>query len=86
MQVIKRDGTVVEYDRNKIIVAVRKANIEVDEADRISNGDIEGIVAYIEGRKKEKMMVEEIQDIIEQKLMAAGKFVLAKKYIVYRYF
>lgn len=85
MQVIKRDGTVVEYDRNKIIVAVRKANIEVDEADRISNGDIEGIVAYIEGRKKEKMMVEEIQDIIEQKLMAAGKFVLAKKYIVYRY-
>ena len=51
MQVIKRDGTVVEYDRNKIIVAVRKANIEVDEADRISNGDIEGIVAYIEGRK-----------------------------------
>ena len=37
MQVIKRDGTVVEYDRNKIIVAVRKANIEVDEADRISN-------------------------------------------------
>jgi len=85
MQVIKRDGNLVEYDRNKIIVAVRKANIEVDESERISNGDIEGIVAYIEGKQKDTMQVEEIQDIIEQKLMAAGKFVLAKTYIVYRY-
>ena len=85
MQVIKRDGNVVEYDRNKIIIAVRKANTEVEEAERISVGDIEGIVACIEGKKKEQMQVEEIQDIIEQKLMAAGKFVLAKKYIVYRY-
>ncbi|MBQ1689273.1 MAG: anaerobic ribonucleoside-triphosphate reductase [Lachnospiraceae bacterium] len=85
MQVIKRDGSTVEYDRNKILVAVRKANIEVEESERISNGDIEGIVAYIEGRKKDTMSVEDIQDIIEQKLMAAGKFVLAKTYIVYRY-
>ena len=85
MQVIKRDGKIVEYDRNKIIVAIRKANVEVDETERVSNGDIEGIVASIEGKKRDKMQVEEIQDIIEQKLMAAGKFNLAKTYIVYRY-
>ena len=86
MQVIKRDGNLVKYDRNKIIVAIRKANIEVEETERISMGDIEGIVAAIEGRMKdETIQVEEIQDIIEQKLMAAGKFVLAKTYIVYRY-
>ncbi len=85
MQVIKRDGKIVEYDRNKIIVAIRKANVEVDETERVSNGDIEGIVAAIEGKKRDKMQVEEIQDIIEQKLMAAGKFNLAKTYIVYRY-
>ena len=85
MQVIKRDGTVVEYDRNKILIAVRKANVEVEEVERVSNGDIEGIVAAIEGKEKEQIQVEEIQDIIEQKLMASGKFMLAKKYIVYRY-
>lgn len=86
MQVVKRDGNLVNYDRNKIIVAIRKANIEVDDAEKISMGDIEGIVAAIESRMKdETIQVEEIQDIIEQKLMAAGKFVLAKTYIVYRY-
>ena len=63
MQVIKRDGNVVDYDRNKIIIAVRKANMEVEEAERISTGDIEGIVAYIEGKKNETIQVEEIQDI-----------------------
>ena len=79
MQVVKRDGNLVNYDRNKIIVAIRKANIEVDDAERISMGDIEGIVAAIESRMKdETIQVEEIQDIIEQKLMAAGKFVLAR--------
>ncbi|MBQ3600514.1 MAG: anaerobic ribonucleoside-triphosphate reductase [Lachnospiraceae bacterium] len=85
MQVVKRDGTLVDYDRNKIVIAIRKANLEVEEIERVSESDIEGIVAYIEGKKKEKMLVEEVQDIIEQKLMAAGKFVLAKTYIVYRY-
>ena len=57
MQVIKRDGNVVDYDRNKIIIAVRKANMEVEEAERISTGDIEGIVAYIEGKKNETIQV-----------------------------
>lgn len=85
MKVIKRDGRVVDYDRNKIILAIRKANDEVDSKDKITNEKIDGIIASIERMKRETMQVEEIQDIIEQKLMADGKFVLAKIYIIYRY-
>lgn len=85
MKVIKRDGRVVEYDRNKILIAIRKASDEVEESEQISQAKIEGIIAGIENQKKEQMMVEEIQDIIEQKLMADGKYDLAKKYIIYRY-
>lgn len=85
MKVIKRDGNVVEYDRNKIVIAIRKANIEVEEEERVSDNDIQGIVAYIEGKQNDTIQVEEIQDLIEQKLMASGKYVLAKTYIVYRY-
>ncbi len=85
MKVIKRDGRVVEYDRNKIMVAIRKANVEVEEYDRIDEDKIESIVAGIEGLKRETMQVEDIQDMIEQKLMAYGKFTLAKTYIIYRY-
>ena len=85
MLVIKRDGTTVEYDRNKIEVAIEKANNEVSESERISREEIEMILDYIEQRKVQRILVEDIQDIIEQKLMELNKFVLAKIYIVYRY-
>ncbi|MBQ4464020.1 MAG: anaerobic ribonucleoside-triphosphate reductase, partial [Eubacterium sp.] len=85
MRVIKRDGRTVDYDRNKILVAIRKANAEVDQFEKVSDDAIDGIIAGIEGMKRDTMQVEDIQDIIEQKLMAAGKFSLAKKYIIYRY-
>ena len=85
MRVIKRDGRTVEYDRNKILIAIRKANAEVDTFERVNDDMIDGIVAGIENMKRDTMQVEDIQDIIEQKLMAAGKFDLAKKYIIYRY-
>lgn len=85
MKVIKRDGRVVEYDRNKILVAVRKANAEVEPYEKVSEDDMDGIIASIENAGRETMQVEDIQDMIEQKLMAAGKFVLAKTYIIYRY-
>ncbi len=85
MEVIKRDGRVVPYDRNKILVAVRKANLEVEEYERATDEMIEGIIASIENLNRDKMQVEDIQDLIEQKLMAEGKFVLAKTYIIYRY-
>lgn len=85
MIVIKRDGQEVHYNRSKIIVAIGKANAEVPEEERISDQDIEEIVTYIETRNRKRILVEDIQDIIEQKLMAKGKYVLAKTYIVYRY-
>ncbi len=85
MKVIKRDGRIAEFDRNKIMAAIRKANVEVEDYERISEDKIESIVAGIEGLKRDQMQVEDIQDMIEQKLMAYGKFTLAKTYIIYRY-
>ena len=85
MKVVKRDGRVVDYNRNKILIAVRKANAEVDPFERVSEDDIDGIIASVEGVNRETIQVEDIQDMIEQKLMAAGKFILAKTYIIYRY-
>ena len=85
MQVIKRDGRAVTYDRNKIMVAIRKANAEGEPCEKISDEKIEEIVEGIEAKHRKRMLVEDIQDIIEQKLMEDGKFVLAKTYIIYRY-
>ena len=85
MKVVKRDGRVVDYDRNKIVVAIQKANVEVEREEQISEDKIDSIVAGIENRHADKMLVEEIQDMIEQKLMSEGKYALAKKYVIYRY-
>lgn len=85
MIVIKRDGQEVNYNRSKIIVAIGKANEEVPEEERVSDEEIEEIVSYVETRKRKRILVEDIQDIIEQNLMALGKYDLAKRYIVYRY-
>ena len=85
MKVIKRDGRHVDYDRNKIVIAIQKANDEVEPYEQISEEKIYNIVASIENRGLAEMQVEDIQDIIEQKLMQEKKFVLAKTYIIYRY-
>lgn len=85
MYVIKRDGRTVDYDRNKILLAIRKANRVVGKDEAVSEEKIEQIIAEIEALGRHRMQVEEIQDLIEQKLMAEGRFVLAKAYIIYRY-
>ena len=85
MRVIKRDGRAVDYDRQKIAVAIGKANEEVTLNQRASKEEIKEIIEYVESLGKKRMLVEDIQDIIEQKLMEINKFELAKKYIVYRY-
>lgn len=85
MKVIKRDGHTVTYDRSKIITAIKKANAEVEPSEKVTDEKIEEIVQGIESKNRPRMLVEDIQDIIEQKLMADGKFVLAKTYIIYRY-
>ena len=85
MKIVKRDGTIVDYDREKIRTAIQKANAEVKGREKISKEGINEIIKYIEDLDKKRMLVEDIQDIIEQKLMEMGKYLLAKKYITYRY-
>ena len=85
MKIIKRDGRIVDYDRQKISIAIEKANSEVRGREKASKEDIKNIVSYIEDFGKKRMLVEDIQDIIEEQLMELGKYELAKKYIVYRY-
>lgn len=85
MQVVKRDGSIVAFDRSKIVSAIQKANNSVDEEDRIDQETIEEITQSIERRHKSRLLVEDIQDMVEKKLMAKKKYVLAKNYIIYRY-
>lgn len=85
MKVIKRDGHTVTYDRTKIVTAIQKANAEVEPCEKISDEKIDEIVEGIEAKNRARMLVEDIQDIIEQNLMDEKKFVLAKTYIIYRY-
>ena len=85
MKVIKRDGKIVDYDRSKIKIAIEKANSEVETKEQASAKQIDNIVKHIEDLKKKRMLVEDIQDEIEKKLMEYKKFALAKEYIVYRY-
>ena len=84
MKVIKRDGREVEYNSDKIVIAISNANKEVGGKDKVSRASIAEITKHIESLNKSTMTVEEIQDIIERKLMEFGKFTLAKKYILYR--
>ncbi len=85
MKVIKRDGTSVDYDRSKIVTALEKANAEVPEEERLDRAEIDAIIEGIEAQKRQRMLVEDIQDMVEQGLVARNKFHLAKTYIIYRY-
>ena len=85
MKIIKRDGRIVDYDRQKIAVAIEKANRDVIGKEKATKEEIKEIIDYIEGLGKRRILVEDVQDIIEEKLMDMGKHKLAKEYIVYRY-
>ena len=85
MQVVKRDGTFADYDRTKIAVAIGKANADVEESERATDKEIKEILEFIEHKNRKRMLVEDIQDIIEERLMAYGHYELAKKYIIYRF-
>ena len=85
MKVIKRDGHIVDYDPEKIRIAIGKANNEVKGHKKVNKEQIEEIIKYIEELNKKRILVEDIQDIIEEKLMEFDKYELAKKYITYRY-
>ena len=85
MKVIKRDGHMVDWCPEKVENAILKANNEVEDEEQASSTQIKNIIKYIEKLGKKRILVEDIQDIIEMKLMAQGKYELAKKYITYRY-
>ena len=85
MKVIKRDGRTVEFDKSKIENAIQKANANVEESQRLSDEKIHQIALYIESKQRPRLLVEDIQDMVENQLMGERKFELAKHYIKYRY-
>ena len=88
MKIIKRNGTEAVFDSSKISMAIRKANNEAVESERLTEEQIEKITLEIEkeclnlGRAAG---VEEIQDMVEDRIMAERAFSVARKYITYRY-
>ena len=85
MKVIKRDGNTVDFDRSKIIRAIQKANAAVDPEERISEDQISAIANAVQEKNRPRLLVEDIQDMVEQQLMELDKYTLAKTYIIYRY-
>ena len=85
-KVIKRNGNIEEFNREKIEIAIKKAFVEVDG--ELSDGSLSKaieIAKFIESRDKESLEVEEIQDMVEDKLMASNRKDVARAYIRYRY-
>ena len=88
MKIIKRSGEEKPFDIKKIANAIRKASQVVDIKDALSEGRINLIAEEVAGvcaGRDRAMTVEEIQDVVESKIMEMGSHEIAKKYIVYRY-
>ena len=88
MKIIKRNGTEVVFDLEKIVSAITRANAAVDEQFRMTPTQISRIAQSVELSCQEmgrSPAVEEIQDLVEKAIMAHGAFEVAKQYITYRY-
>ena len=88
MKIIKRSGVEANFDLDKIIGAVKKANNEVIEQDRLTEDQIICLartVEYICSKRVRALNVEEIQDLVENEIMRFGAYNLARTYITYRY-
>ncbi len=88
MKIIKRSGKEVGFDISKIMAAVQKANREVNEADRMTDKQIDVISDNVQTLCMEMThtpSVEEIQDMVENQIMKQLAFEVARKYITYRY-
>lgn len=88
MKIIKRNGTEVAFDVKKIVNAIRKANNEVSEENRLSDEQILAIsekVTALSGDLNRAVNVEEVQDFVENQIMAQKAYSVARKYITYRY-
>ena len=87
-QVVKRDGCIVSFDLSKIVNAIAAANKEVPSDERLKEREIKFAALNVEDQCREAghtVTVEEIQDMVEDQLMALDKFSVARKYIIYRY-
>lgn len=85
MKVIKRDGRKVDFDKDKIKLAVSKAFEEVDgEITQSAKDKASEIANYISNLENKKITVEEIQDIVEEKLMASRRKDVARAFVIYR--
>ena len=87
MKIIKRNGSEVEFDLRKICLAVAKANAAC-EKEELTQSQINDISEYVEfkiSKANRALSVEEIQDIVENQIMAQGAFEVAKRYVKYRY-
>ena len=88
MKIIKRNGSEAVFDITKIISAISKANKVVPEAQRLTKQQIIEISDHVQEvcfARGHAMNVEEIQDIVEDAIMATGAYEVARKYITYRY-
>ena len=88
MKIIKRSGKEVAFNGSKIIAAIEKANNEVTDEKKLTEGQISDIEKAVEKQcasLTRAASVEEIQDMVEDGLMKSGKFEVARKYITYRY-
>ncbi|MBQ3801448.1 MAG: anaerobic ribonucleoside-triphosphate reductase [Treponema sp.] len=88
MNIIKRSGAEVLFDRRKIVRAIEKANVRVKESDRLSSAQIGSIADDIEiecHKEGHALSVEDIQDLVETGIMERGAYEVAKLYITYRY-
>ena len=85
MKVQKRDGRIVSYEVEKITNAIEKANVEVENSQKADAELIAQAVENVENLSGDVIPVETIQDIIERTLVSNNKYVLAKKYMIYRY-
>ncbi|MDD6902294.1 MAG: anaerobic ribonucleoside-triphosphate reductase [Eubacteriales bacterium] len=88
MKIIKRSGREDAFDETKIVNAVAKANASVGEADRLSDEEVKAVganVAKIAMASSRALSVEEIQDLVENEIMAHKKYRVARNYITYRY-
>lgn len=87
MKIIKRNGAEVDFDQNKIVVAVSKANAACKK-EELTQSQINEIAEYVEfktSKANRAYSVEEIQDIVENQIMAQGAFDVARLYVKYRY-
>ncbi len=85
MKVQKRDGRIVTYEADKITAAIKKANVEVENSQKANEELIYEAIENVEKTTGDVIPVEMIQDIIEKTLVGHNKYVLAKKYMIYRY-